>query len=107
MSWPVAYPLNCTAASLMRSLRSLHCRSLWSLVKQTPSAFLLRQRACVFEKKNQDKWIEVFIIFLKGAKKMAKKQEKAGSERTVPSVPEVVAFCKKLNLTAEQVGRWV
>ncbi len=38
---------------------------------------------------------------------MAKKQEKAGSERTVPSVSEVVAFCKKLNLTAEQVGRWV
>ena len=38
---------------------------------------------------------------------MAKQQEKAGSERSVPSVAEVVAFCQKLNLTAEQVGRWV
>ena len=38
---------------------------------------------------------------------MAKKTEKAGSERTAPSVSEVVAFCRKLNLTAEQVGRWV
>ncbi len=47
---------------------------------------------------------------------MAKKQEKAGTsvstgqdgtERSVPSVAEVVAFCQKLSLTAEQVGRWV
>ncbi len=38
---------------------------------------------------------------------MAKKQEKTDSERSVPSVAEVVAFCQKLSLTAEQVGRWV
>lgn len=52
---------------------------------------------------------------------MAKKTEKAGTKvetsteagtksenkRSVPSVAEVVAFCKQFNLTAEQVGRWV
>ena len=32
---------------------------------------------------------------------------KDGNERSVPSVSEVVAFCQRLNLTAEQVGRWV
>ncbi len=53
---------------------------------------------------------------------MAKKQEKAGTSVStgpgpksgtesrragMPSVSEVVAFCQKLSLTAEQVGRWV
>ncbi len=42
---------------------------------------------------------------------MAKQTEKAdtsvSNEQPAPSLSQVAAFCKRLNLTAEQVGGWI